>query len=117
MYIETYKSKNPWSSAYGYYNPTKPNFIYLNTRKLNRTNASICATLIHEMVHFLDNNSDFSFGHGSNNPKGKQNTAPYWIDNHVENRLRLKYQDKSESFAYKIVTPWYYVLYNWLKWW
>lgn len=56
--------------------------VYFNLRKMNRTENSLAATLVHETVHVLDNyTSEFSFGHGGNSSDGKGNTAPYWIGN------------------------------------
>ena len=53
--------------------------IHLNVHKMNRHTAEIVETIIHETIHIADDGSEFSFGHGSNNPKGKKNTAPYLI--------------------------------------
>jgi hypothetical protein len=115
LHVNVYKSKNPWSRAYGYFNPSKPDQIYLNSRKLNRSLASICASLCHELIHYLDSKSVFSFGHGDNSSVGKENSAPYWIDNLAEEILLV---DKIEgSKANKFYTPWYYRLYNFIKWW
>ena len=81
MEIQFYKTRNPWSDALAYDDPYHPLIIHLNERRLNRSLASICATIIHEAVHAADAmEKQFSFGHGNNNPAGKQNTAPYWID-------------------------------------
>lgn len=56
--------------------------VYFNLRKMNRSDASLAATLVHETVHVVDNySSEFSFGHGGNSSNGKGNTAPYWIGN------------------------------------
>jgi len=113
--VVVYKSKNPWSKAYGYFNPAQPNKIYLNSRKLNRSVASIVASLVHELIHYLDSNSDFSFGHKDNNPIGKENTAPYLIDALAESMMPMSHNEG--GYAYKIYTPWYYRVFNFLKWW
>ena len=89
MTIEFYTTLNPWSRANAYDDPEHPLVIHLNTRKLNRTVASICATLIHEAIHAADAiDHQLSYAHGDNDATGKENTAPYWID----------------SLAYKIVS-------------
>ena len=89
--VKTYRSKNPWSSALGYFSPSKPDHIFLNNRKLNRTKGSIVATLIHEMVHYCDFlNEVESYGHGDNSPNGKENTAPFYIDNIAESMVDNK---------------------------
>lgn len=80
--VKTYRSRNPWSSALGYFTSSRPTDINLNTRRLNRSVESIVATFWHEKIHMLDNfDLKQSYGHGSNNPTGKQNTAPFWVDN------------------------------------
>ena len=59
-----------------------PNSIYINTAKLDRSLGSVVATLLHEFIHMVDNYDTLhSYGHGDNSARGKQNTAPYWIDN------------------------------------
>ena len=116
LHVNVYTSKNPWSKAYGYFNPNKPNQIYLNSRKLNRSHASITASLIHELIHFLDTKTGFYFGHGNNSPVGKENTIPYWVDNLAEEMIKGD-ESKTGSFAYNIVTPWYYRLLNTIKRW
>jgi len=93
--VKTYRSKNPWSSALGYFSPSQPDHIFLNNRKLNRSKGSIVATLIHEMIHFCDYlNEVESYGHGDNSPSGKENTAPFYIDNIAESIV----DDKQPSF-------------------
>lgn len=110
LYVHTYRSRNPWSKAYGYYSPATPNNIYLNTRKLNRSTGSIVASLIHELIHWLDHyDTQHSFGHGDNNPTGKQNTAPYWIDNIAEALIDNKEPDfnNTDNSKIKYYVPWY----------
>jgi hypothetical protein len=81
--VKTYYKK--WSRANAFFEPSNPTFININLAKLNRTDESIVATIIHEWVHMVDGvDKQESFGHGSNSSKGKQNTAPYWIDNLAE---------------------------------
>lgn len=75
--INVFKSKNPWSKSNGYTNPENPNDIYLNTRKFNRSDASIASTICHECVHVVDNSSDpkFFFGHGDNYDTPEKNAC------------------------------------------
>jgi hypothetical protein len=69
-----------WSKALAYFKPSKPNNIYINGSKLNRSMGSIVGTFYHEAVHMFDAQDDkHSFGHGSNSNKGKQNTVPYKV--------------------------------------
>jgi len=64
-----------WSRALAYYKGGKN--IYINSRKLNRSLASIAGTIAHEYIHLLDNFRPEYLGHAGNSPKGKANTAPY----------------------------------------
>jgi len=78
--VELYTSRWPWSKALAYEDHRFPSKVFLNSRRLDRSLASICATIIHECVHALDATEEgLRFGHGDNNPNGKENTAPYWI--------------------------------------
>jgi len=72
--IYLYTSKNPFTSANGYTVDNGKPQVFLNTRKLNRSDASIVATLIHEAVHEADFRDLLDFHHGDNRPKG--GTAP-----------------------------------------
>lgn len=79
---EVHLYHNRWSKALAYFTPSHPNRIYINTAKLGRSDGSVIATIVHEWVHLVDKNDVVhSYGHGSNSRAGKQNTAPYWIDN------------------------------------
>ncbi|MCB9163593.1 MAG: hypothetical protein H6592_04015 [Flavobacteriales bacterium] len=78
--VKLYKSKWPLSKALAYEDHNYPNTVFLNSRRLDRSLASICATIVHECVHAVDAlDKDLRFGHGGNDPNGKENTAPYWI--------------------------------------
>jgi len=117
-YIYTYRSKNPWSRAYAYFNPSQPDRMYLNTRKLNRSTGSIAATIIHEYIHFLDHlDKNHSFGHGDNSPVGKANTCPYWVDNLMEALIEGKKPDFNNNDSHNIITyvPWYKRAWNWVR--
>lgn len=68
------------SEAYTYDDRLNPTVIHLNKLKLNRPVHSVCNTLLHQCVHAL--NAQYPaqyFGHGNNEPKGKERTAPYCI--------------------------------------
>ena len=69
MDVFCFKSKLPWSKSNGYTLPDQPGKMWLNTRRLNRSDASIVATLTHEMTHMIDALSPYTFGHGSNTVK------------------------------------------------
>lgn len=119
LYVNLYRSRNPWSKAYGYFIPSKPDHIYLNTRKLNRSLGSIVASLIHEMVHYVDNlYPEYSFGHGNNSPVGKEQTAPYRIDfiaQKIIESIGLPNEPSRRAENSNLYTPWYYRVANWFK--
>ena len=76
------------SDVYAYEDARYPGVVFLNTRKLNRSAASVAASIVHECVHSVDRmNDDSDFGHGGNSTRGKSNTAPYWIDELAERML------------------------------
>jgi hypothetical protein len=60
--------------------------IYFNERKLpQKSFESLVSTLIHESVHLIDRDPKvMSFGHGNNYAKGKENTAPYKLQDIAE---------------------------------
>lgn len=66
--------------AYAYDDPLNPTMIHMNKRTLNRPVHSLCNTMVHQCVHAINAaNPGCYFGHGDNNPDGKDNTAPFWI--------------------------------------
>ncbi|MFT4612405.1 MAG: hypothetical protein ACJA1H_002176 [Glaciecola sp.] len=70
-----------------------PNTLFFNMKKLRRSPKNIAATIIHECLHFLDNEAiEYTFGHGNNSSKGKQNTAPYWIGNLAHKLLKDNFE-------------------------
>lgn len=72
-----------WTNTGDYQN------VYLNVRRLDRTSDDIARTLVHEWVHAVDDIHPLDFHHGNNSPKGKGNSAPYWID-HRAGKLLAK---------------------------
>lgn len=80
LYVDLYYSVLPFSKDLAYDDPEHTSMIYLNKWNINRSTESLCNTLIHQCVHAINAiYPQFSFGHGDNNPEGKENTAPYWI--------------------------------------
>lgn len=84
--VETYTPWNPWSAARAMFKKSKPRTVHLSSRKLHRSDnyevnkASLAGSIIHEIVHLVDNVYKYhKMGHGNNKSKGKENTAPYWI--------------------------------------
>ena len=77
--------------ANAYTKPKYPDSIFLNDKRLNRSAESIAATLVHEYIHLLDYaDKEYYFGHAGNSSTGKENTAPYKIDNIVYAMLSKK---------------------------
>lgn len=71
-----------YRKTFAYTDERFPNTLFLNFKKLDREIEDIAATIIHESIHALDDAEEtYTFGHGNNSPKGKDNTAPYWIGN------------------------------------
>ncbi len=106
MTVKTYKPWWPWSKALGYFKPSEPHTIYLNSRKLNRSRGSITSSLWHELIHAIDNQDlSHEFGHKDNTwTPEKEETAPYKIDNFVheliDNKKTTEDQKKENSFIY-----------------
>jgi hypothetical protein len=75
------------------------NTLFLNLRKLDREIEDIAATIIHESIHALDDEClEYTFGHGNNSSKGKDNTAPYWIGNLAYQILKGDIKSKKLTF-------------------
>jgi hypothetical protein len=81
--IHLYTSKWPWSKAVAY-TTSGSSKIFINTSKLpERTIADYVNTLTHEYLHLC------GFSHGSNSPKGKEQSVPYRIGQLAENYAKL----------------------------
>ena len=104
-HVKLYRGRR-WSKALAYFTPSDPDAIYINTRRLGRSDGSVIATIIHEWVHLVDHDDlKESFGHGSNSPVGKQNTAPYWIDNLAQgmvDQVEDYNNNESSNIVYRI---------------
>jgi len=80
-----------WSRVNAYTNGGS--IMYLNTRHLARSEASIANTIVHETVHIYDFfNNKHSFGHGDNRSIGKEKSAPYFIGSLIEEIYLRLYQ-------------------------
>lgn len=98
--VELYKSKNPFSKVLAYEDSRYPNMVFLNSRRLKRSVASICNTIVHECVHALDAaEKGLRFGHGDNYAHGKENTAPYWIGDLAEEVISGEPPEFAQLFA------------------
>lgn len=87
--VLTYRPWFRWSRAIAYYSGGKN--LFLNSRKLNRSVASIAGSIAHEAIHGYDNFVPEYLGHGSNSPRGKQHTAPYLFGNIVNDYIKDNY--------------------------
>lgn len=98
--VELYTPKWLWSKALAYEDHRYPNKVFLNARRLSRSLGSLSATIIHECVHALDAEDEaLRFGHGDNNPNGKENTAPYWIGDLAYVMISGKTAELAQLFA------------------
>lgn len=69
------------SKVLAYEDARYPGTVFLNVRRLDRSPESVAATIVHECVHAVDSqHATLDFGHGKNGARGKENTAPYFID-------------------------------------
>lgn len=79
-YVRVYKNWNPFSSTCGYFEGG--NIIHLNYWYIKRVGIrEMVSTIVHEGIHAEDEvNPSDSYGHGNNSPIGKEDSAPYAID-------------------------------------
>ena len=78
-----WKPFNPWTSAIATTFKNKPGKIFINLRKIQqRSVEDYVNTITHEVTHIL------GYSHGSNSPKGKENSVPYWLGNKAEEWVR-----------------------------
>lgn len=70
-----------------------PHVLFYHDKFLANDIAEMVNTLVHEYIHDVDGHSDGSprtdMGHGGDSPKGKENSAPYWIGDLAEKYYRL----------------------------
>ena len=75
--VIAWKPFNPWPAPIATTFKNKPGEIYINVRKVKqRTVADYVGSISHELAH-----TPFGFGHGSNSPRGKELSVPYFIGN------------------------------------
>lgn len=89
--VKHWKPFNRWTRAIAM---TRGKSINLNVRKMYRPIGDIINTIVHETVHIVDGQHTYSFGHGNNNPKGKQKTAPYLLG-----RLSEEYYESGKLYT------------------
>lgn len=87
--VELYRSRNPWSRAYATTYTGNYNLIKLNSRRLNRSIASVCGSIAHELGHCLEyyireRVPMVKFNHGDNSPVGKDTTFQYQLGRGVK---------------------------------
>lgn len=72
--VELYKPKYPWSKAIGYAIASKPNYIFVNSRKLNSLQVEdYVGNFVHEFMHTI------GFKHKGNDRNKNRNleSVPY----------------------------------------
>jgi hypothetical protein len=112
--INVYYPKWKWSKAIGYFSVNNPTTININGYKLNRSIASFIGNFYHELTHMVSAHDNFySYDHGSNNPTGKQNTAPYFVGRNAKCLVSINYEEKKE-IEIEVHTPWYKRLLNFI---
>ncbi|MCW3125911.1 MAG: hypothetical protein JWO03_1569 [Bacteroidetes bacterium] len=73
--------------VHGYDDRDNPDLIHVNIFRSEWTLSSIVNTIVHQIVHAInDLHLEFNFSHGDQSIEGKENTAPFWIGNHAEER-------------------------------
>ena len=88
-----------YRKTFAYTDGNYPNTLFLNLKKLDRETEDIAATIVHESIHALDDESvEYTFGHGNNSSIGKDNTAPYWIGNLAYQILKNDFNSKKLIF-------------------
>ncbi|MBS1624132.1 MAG: hypothetical protein JSS76_07040 [Bacteroidetes bacterium] len=74
--------------VHGYDDRDNPDLIHLNLFRADWTLSGIVNTMMHQMVHAVnDVHRQYNFSHGDRTIEGKENTAPFWIGNHAEERI------------------------------
>jgi predicted SprT family Zn-dependent metalloprotease len=87
----------------GKFVPSQPKVVWLNRKAFPRTEASVVATLYHELIHAVDHfNKEYYFHHGSNRYHiSKESSAPYYVDAIAESVLG---KDSDREKTTRIVT-------------
>lgn len=84
--------------------PDQPFVLFYHTKFLRNSIGRKVNTIVHEFVHNVDNNDDDpgeQMGHGDNDWRDKQNSAPYWIGNHAQ----TTYEQQADGEAGKNAEP------------
>lgn len=83
--VEVYYPRWRFSKAYGYFSRSKPKTIHINGYKLKSMPLyRVVSLMCHEAGHMMDHfDAQYSYGHGDNSPKGKENTFQYSLNRFV----------------------------------
>lgn len=85
----------PFSRVNGYYLPDKYlDVVFINKRRFKRRSLKSSAkTILHEIVHMVDNfDQSRRYAHGDNSPFGKSESAPWKISEVIIENLYDKYE-------------------------
>lgn len=69
-----------WANELAVYKSRYPNRVGINACKLRRSHESICGSIVHEIVHLVDEFiEDAEFGHSHRATAGRKETVPYLV--------------------------------------
>jgi hypothetical protein len=84
--LKRWRPPNPFTSAIAMVKRGEPCVIYINARKIaKRDEADYINTLVHEFMHVV------GFSHGSNSPRGKEDSVPYRMGQIAEDWARKEF--------------------------
>ena len=103
--IKTYYPRWRWSKAIGYFTPSHPLTIYVNSYRARKmTVHQLVSLFYHESAHVADHWDDrFTFGHGSNTSKGKDKTFPCSLNRFVNDFYQIPEIETELTFWEKIL--------------
>ena len=102
--VKLYRPWNPFSAAYATTYSGNYKLIKLNSRRLNRSLASIAGSIAHEWGHcfeyyMVSTGTAVYFNHGDNSPVGKDYTFQYLLGRRVKRYIDENGQDILRNFG------------------
>lgn len=87
--VRLYRAKS--SKTLAMFTAKHPNMIFINERRLKRSDEDMAGTWMHEGTHAADQfDKNGRWGHGSNSSKGKAKSAPYAAGSITKGHFKLK---------------------------